>query len=117
MKSFLRYITLSALCVVCATSLAGCNDDRIPSDVMDEAAMVAFFKDAYTLEGFYAVETGFRYDTLYPEMKASYDSLFVRHGITAEDFERSVDWYVRHGDRYERIHKEVVHYFDSVVNL
>ncbi len=117
MKRLFRYITLSVLCVVGATLLPSCDDDRIPSDVMDEAAMTAFFKDAYTLEGFYAVETGFRYDTLYPEMAASYDSLFARHGITAEDFERSVKWYVRHGDRYERIHKEVVHYFDSVVNL
>ena len=117
MKRLFRYITLSVLCVVGAALLPGCDDDRIPSDVMDEAAMTAFFKDAYTLEGFYAVETGFRYDTLYPEMTASYDSLFARHGITAEDFERSVKWYVRHGDRYERIHKEVVHYFDSVVNL
>lgn len=117
MKRFVQYITLSMLLALCVAPFAGCHNDRIPSDVMDEAEMVAFFKDAYTLEGFYAIETGFRYDTLYPEMKASYDSLFARHGVTAEDFERSVGWYIRHGDRYERVHKEVVAYFDSVVTL
>lgn len=116
MKKKIIYWSLSVLLLVGATVLSGCNDDRIPSDVMDEAAMTAFFKDAYTLEGFYAVETGFRYDTLYPDMAASYDSLFARHHITAEDFERSVNWYVRHGERYERIHKEVIRYFDSIVS-
>ena len=60
------------------------------------------------IEGFYAVETGFHYDTLQPEMVGSYDSLLARYGLGRVDFERSVDWYVAHPKVYKRVHDTVV---------
>ena len=102
-----KYLTFSAVLLLCLTSV-GCSQERVPGDVMDEPTMAAFLKEAYLLEGFYAVETGFQYDTLHPEMVASYDTLLVSFGLTRDDFERSVDWYIRHPELYERIHDSVL---------
>ena len=102
-----KYLTFSAVLLLCLTSVR-CSQERVPSGVMDEPTMAAFLKEAYLLEGFYAVETGFQYDTLHPEMVASYDTLLASFGLTRDDFERSVEWYIRHPELYERIHDSVL---------
>lgn len=79
---------------------------------MGEEKMAEFLQEAYLLEGFYGIETSFQYDTLYPEMLASYDSLLASYSLTREDFERSIDWYTRHPQIYQRIHDSVLARFD-----
>ncbi len=104
-------ILLSGMMLFC-----GCRHEQRPADVMDEAEMVSFLKDAYLLEGFFAIESGFQYDSLHNEMVAAYDSLLVSHGLTREDFERSVDYYTRHPHDYQLIHQQVVDALDSAIN-
>ena len=102
-----RLLTLSALCML-ALAVAGCSHSSVPDGVMSESQMVDFLEQAYLLEGFYAVETNYQYDTLRPQMSASYDSLFASSGVTREMFERSVEWYAHHADRYERVYDSVL---------
>lgn len=93
--------------VVCCL-LWGCGGDRIPEDVMDEEQMTSFLEEAYMLEGFYAVESNFQYDTMQPEMIASYDSLLSSFDLTREEFEKSLTWYCHHSDHNRRVHQEVL---------
>ena len=74
---------------------------------MAHEQMVAFLADAYLLEGFYAVETQYRYDVLTPETIQSYDSILSIHGVSREEVERSLDYYSHHLDEYQAIHEEV----------
>ena len=104
-------VFLAALLIVAALA-SGCHSDKRPSDVMDEETMAQFLQEAYLLEGFYGIETSFQYDTLYPEILASYDSLLSGYGLTREDFERNIDWYTRHPHIYQRIHDTVLTRFD-----
>lgn len=108
---YLQYVILSML-LACSSLFVGCGDS-IPDGIMDEAELTSFLKDAYILEGFYAVETNFRYDSLTPQMIASYDSLLSEYNLTREDFETSISWYVHHPERYERVHKQVVEQLDA----
>lgn len=110
----LRYFTLSAALLLCI-GMMGCSRNTVPADVMSETAMVDFLEQAYLLEGFYAVETGFHYDTLHPQMLASYDSLLASYGITRDDFERSVSWYGHHPDIYARVHDSVLARIESAI--
>ena len=106
MKIF-RYVTFSAL--LCLSSvLCGCGGDRVPDDVMNPEKMAFFLEEAYMLEGFYAVETGFRYDTLHPQIVASYDSLLSKYAVSRDDFEHSVEWYSHHPVLYQSIHDSVI---------
>ncbi|MCR4659452.1 MAG: DUF4296 domain-containing protein [Bacteroidales bacterium] len=110
-KTFIKTVFMAA-----ALALASCGGDKIPPDVMDEKAMADFLNEAYLIESFYAIESGFNYSNLSGEIAAAYDSLLDAHGITRADFERSIDYYSRHADRYERIHRKVVAHLDSVAN-
>ena len=110
----IRYTTLSIVLLFSAV-VAGCSRNPVPSDIMSEDVMVSFLEQAYLLEGFYAVETGYQYDTLHPEMLASYDSLLSSYSITRDDFERSVNWYSRHSDIYERVHDSVLARIDRTM--
>lgn len=102
-----RIITFTIL-LAAMGGLLSCNSDVVPPDVMDEEKMSTFLQEAYLLEGFYGIETGFHYDSLHPEMIASYDSLLASYSISREDFERSVDWYVHHPEIYERVHDTIL---------
>jgi len=75
---------------------------------MDEPTLVNFFEEALIIEGYYAVETVFRYDTLQPQMIASYDSLFAKYGITREIFDTTILWYAHHPEIYQRVHDSVL---------
>ena len=113
--NMIRSYTLSVVLLLCV-GLAGCSHKAVtPKGVMSEDDMASFLQQAYLLEGFYAIETGFQYDTLHPEMLASYDSLLASYNITRDDFERSVAWYCRHLDIYERVHDTVLARIDAAM--
>lgn len=88
--------------------LVSCRGDEVPEDVMGEERMASFLQEAYLIEGFYAVESNFHYDTLQPEMLGAYDSLLSRYGLSREEFEQSVDWYTAHPKVYKRVHDTVL---------
>ena len=111
----IRYATLSVLLMLCIV-VAGCSHEaKPPADVMSEPQMVDFLEQAYLLEGYYAIETGYQYDTLHPEMLASYDSLLASYAITRDDFERSVNWYGNHPEIYVRVYDSVLARIDAAL--
>lgn len=87
-----------------AFPFASCQSEPVPeSPVMDEASFTDFLEDAYLLESFYSLETHFLFDTLAPEMIASYDTLLARHGITHAVVDTTIQWYTHHSDIYLRV--------------
>ncbi len=107
MKKVIVFLLPVLLC------LAACRHDERPADVMTHEQMISFLADAYLLEGFYAVETQYRYDALTPEVLHSYDSILTVHSLTRDDVERSLDYYTRHLDEYQAIHEEVVAHLET----
>lgn len=99
-----KLLPLLALVLICSA----CRHDGLPEGVLDAPAMTEFLADAYLLEGFYAIETQYRYDRLTDEVIRYYDSILERHGITREQVERSLDYYTAHPDAYQAIHDSVV---------
>ena len=111
----IRHITLSAFLLLCVGAVGCSHEAKPPHDVMSETTMVDFLEQAYLLEGFYAIETGYQYDSLYPEMLASYDTLLASYAITRDDFERSVHWYASHPEIYMRVHDSVLARIDAAL--
>ena len=101
-------IAVLALVASAVCGLSSCRSDEVPPYVMGMERMASFLQEAYIIEGFYAVESGFHYDTLQPEMIGAYDSLLSRYGMDREGFERSVDWYVSHPKVYREVHDTVL---------
>ena len=88
--------------------LVACRHEGLPAGVLTGEQMVDFLTDAYQLEGFYAVETRYRYDVLTERTLEQYDSILTVHGLSREQVERSFDYYSRHLDAYGTIHDSVV---------
>lgn len=101
----MKRIVFALLAVVL---LASCRHDGRPAGVLDAPQMVAFLTDAYLLEGFYAVETHYRYDAMTPEVLRAYDDILARHGITREEAEASFAYYGQHPELYLPIQDSVI---------
>jgi hypothetical protein len=93
--------------------LAGCHRTHIPSDVIQPDTMAHFLSDAYLIDGFYAVESDFQYKEVKPQIQASYDSLLTKYHITADDFNRSIDYYTQHPDIFDTIHAHALRRLDK----
>lgn len=92
--------------------LASCLHDRRPADVLDAPEMVAFLADAYLLEGFYAVETQYRYDAMSPDVLRAYDDILAKHHVSREQIEHCFDYYSQHPDLYVPIQDSVLAILD-----
>lgn len=87
-----------------------------PKNLIDDAAMTALLTDAYQLEGFYAVERGMDSVITDPVIVATYDSIFRKHGVTREQFDESMAYYMRHSEKYAKIHTQVIENLDKKIN-
>ncbi len=108
MKKKLLLLTLPVLMLV------ACRHEGLPTGVLTGEQMVDFLTDAYQLEGFYAVETRYRYDVLTERTLEQYDSILTVHGLSREQVERSFDYYSRHLDAYGAIHDSVVARLEAI---
>lgn len=100
----LPFATVCVLFAATSVLLSSCGREPRPvPPVMEEAKLVDFLEEAYLLEGYYAFVSHYRFDTLQPEMVASYDALFGKYGITQEVFDTTIRWYVEHRDIYARV--------------
>ena len=108
MKKKLMLLTLPVLMLV------ACRHEGLPAGVLTGEQMVDFLTDAYQLEGFYAVETRYRYDVLTERTLEQYDSILTVHGLSREQVERSFDYYSRHLDAYGAIHDSVVARLEAI---
>ncbi|MBR1792476.1 MAG: DUF4296 domain-containing protein [Bacteroidales bacterium] len=93
----------------------GACSHGLPKGIMSEQQMVDFLSEAYLIEGFYAIETGYHYESLGEEIVSAYQQLLARQGLTQEQFEQSVSYYMHHADRYEDIHRQVVERLDAAL--
>ncbi|MBR1517087.1 MAG: DUF4296 domain-containing protein [Bacteroidales bacterium] len=112
MKTIQKSLTIILLAI--AVAMAGCNRDSVPAGIMTEEEMIDFLSEAYLIEGFYAIETGYNYDKLTDDIVNSYRELLDRKGLSQQKFEKSIEYYMRHSDRYERVHQAVVDRLDAM---
>ena len=98
--------TLFPLCLS-VLMLVACNNDNLPEGILNQQQMVNFLHEAYLLEGYCAIETRYNFDSLTPEMIYAYDDIFATQGITREQVEASLAYYVSHPEEYSAIHEAV----------
>ena len=109
MKRFVFLLAVVAL-------LASCRGGERPADVLGAPQMVDFLSDAYLLEGFYAVETQYRYDALPAEVLRAYDDILAKHHLTREQVEHSFAYYSEHPELYAPIQDSVLARIENVIS-
>lgn len=101
MRKTLFYLPLILLFVAC-------RHESLPTNVLPQERMVDFLTEAYLLEGYYAIESQYRYDIVSSEVLQRYDSILDAQGLTREEVERSINYYLQHVDAYQAIHDSVL---------
>lgn len=102
------------LCLLALLLTSACVDQSAPKDVMDEASMTQFLTEAYLLEGYYAIECGYDFEQMEPQIAKSYDHLLSKYGLSRGDFEKSISYYLEHDDVYNRILDSVVSHLNDM---
>ena len=102
----MKKLALPLFCLFLLAATA-CRHEQRPTDVLDAETMTNFLSDLYLVEGYYAVESQYRFDAASPEVLSTCNSLLEKNHITRESVEKSFDYYSRHPEEYEAIMKEV----------
>ena len=102
------HISLSPFIFSLALMLSACHSDGLPEGILNHQQMVDFLHESYLLEGYCAIETRYNFDSLTPEMIYAYDDILAAQGITREQVETSLAYYVNHPEEYSAIHEAVV---------
>ena len=83
-------------------TLSACRTQGLPEGILDSDQMVAFLSDAYRLEAYNLVMYRGNSD-ISPEVRAVYDDILQRNGITQQEVEASLEYYSNHPVEYKEI--------------
>lgn len=90
-----------------ALTLCACSHKDLPEGVLDADKMAAFLTDAYRLEAYNTILYKGNSTDISPDVRAAYDDLLDRHGITRKQVEASLAYYGKHPAEYKEILSEV----------
>lgn len=97
-----RFLSVSLLFTLAITGLAGCDDSPpLPEEKMiDFTIDLAVGEDTLTADG--------------PSMDVLLDSLYLRHDVTAEEYQQTVDWYKENPGEWRPLFEKVIEKMDSL---
>ena len=107
-----RHIAL----LVCLLSLtAGCHrQEAVPADVVDTATLVQFLTEAHIIDSYDQTIAIHHRDSLQSQVNQAYDSLYSKYGITPEQYDSSLAYYLRHPQTLESVYVHVVHNLNTI---
>ena len=102
-------------------SVTACKHDQRPKDIINvesdkafDDTMVDVLTDLYLIDGVYAAESQYRFDTPSPEVVGAIDAVLEKHHITREQLEKCFDYYSEHPDEYKAIQEQVAARIDKL---
>ncbi len=93
-----------------------CGRSQQPEDLLPEQTMVDILYESYLFEGYSAITTEYDYRKLSSETVGFYNALFKKYNTTQEQYDASVDYYMRNKRLYEDIYDKVIYRIDSLGN-
>ncbi len=82
--------------------LSACHHSNLPDGILDEEKMADFLAEAYQLEAYTLVMYHGNNEPS-PEVRAAYDDILGRQGITRQQVEESLEYYSGHPAEYKAI--------------
>ena len=108
-QSITRRAACCLLILAAATMLAACRGDKRPDGVIPPVKMSEFLTEAYLIEAYSSVTNPTMRDSIGDDIRAAYDDLLERQGLTKEQVELSFDYYAHRPDQYEKILNDVLY--------
>ncbi len=105
---FTRKTVLILMATIITATTFSCHKAQLPDDVLTEKQMVDLLVELHTIDAFFNVTNGFYCDTLSEEIGYTYQQTFKKHGITREEFKKSLDYYSKDTKKHREIYEKVV---------
>lgn len=99
-----KYRIVLFLCL--AVSLSACHNDVVPDDVVDTATLAQFLSEAHLIDSYYNVADN--RDSAKTLVDAAYDSLYVKYGISKEQYDSTIAYYLRRPQMLEEVYSRVL---------
>ena len=116
----MKRLSLLFLCLLLLVVTA-CKHDPRPKDIINvesdkafDDTMVNVLTDLYLIEGVYAAESQYRFDTASPEVLSAIDAILEKHHITREQLDKCFDYYSEHPDEYKVLQEQVAARIDKL---
>ncbi len=88
--------------------LSACHRDEKPHGIIDTATMVSFLTEAHLIEGYVDAANRVNADSAIFYAECAYNSLYAKYGISPNEYDSSIVYYVHHPELMEDIYSRVV---------
>jgi hypothetical protein len=99
-------IPIFILCLI----LLSCGDSKteIPQDILSENNFISLLKDIHLAEAKFEIHKTKGMENAKNELAHNYSAIYETHAITADDFEKTLDYYAQHPEQLEKIYTHVL---------
>ena len=94
---------------MCLISLScGAPKTKIPQDILSENIFINLLKDIHLAEAKYELHKTKGMENAKNELAHNYSAIYKTHEITADDFDKTLDYYAQHPEQLEKIYTSVL---------
>ena len=81
---------------------------EIPQDILSENSFIGLLKDIHLAEAKFELHKTKGMKNAKNELAHSYSTIFKTHGVTENDFDKTIDYYAQHPEQLEKIYTHVL---------
>jgi ferritin-like metal-binding protein YciE len=95
--------------ILCVTLLScGSPQTNIPNDILSENIFIDLLKDIHLAEAKFELHKTKGMENAKNELAHNYSAIYETHEITADDFDKTLDYYAQHPEQLEKIYTRVL---------
>ena len=95
--------------ILCLILLScGAPKTKIPQDILSENSFIDLLKDIHLAEAKFELLKTKGIENAKNELAHNYSAIYETHQITADDFDKTIDYYAQHPEQLEKIYTRVL---------
>ena len=95
--------------ILCLIFLScGAPKMEIPQDILSENSFIGLLKDIHLAEAKFELHKTKGLENAKNELAHNYRAIYETHAITADDFDKTLDYYAQHPEQLEKIYTRVL---------
>jgi len=95
--------------ILCLIFLScGAPKMEIPQDILSENSFIGLLKDIHLAEAKFEIHKTKGLENAKNELAHNYRAIYETHAITADDFDKTLDYYAQHPEQLEKIYTRVL---------
>jgi hypothetical protein len=95
--------------ILCLIFLScGAPKTEIPQDIITQNSFISLLKDIHLAEAKFELHKTKGMENAKNELAHNYSTIYETHEITADDFDKTLDYYAKHPEQLEKIYTLVI---------